>query len=395
METYDTEGLITIQVAQLEKEKKEISERLRIIAKRIDHTERAYRKEERLLLTEDYRSQQKTDHETFEAIQQARREAARQAHQDDLAIKARLTRLLGDYHTRKEVITAKKGEEFGAKKAAAEKKIKEEKEKRMKAVLKTREEERVKKEKEERARQEKEQEEARLEAGLFLFLIHETIPCDLTLTWHSERLAEEERQREEEAAAQAIAEEEVRKTEEAAILRREARERERQEALETARLQQQREDEAEARRQARAAEKAAEKAGLQRKPLIAPTAVKAVAKEDPIWRRTPADGQPTPAARSESPAPAVAKYKPPIAAGGGGGWRARQEAKLGGGGSGEAAPVVTPAPAVPARVVAAQTSTRPSSPGPSREEPKKDDEGFQTVSSRATKEPWRPRRGRA
>lgn len=171
METYDTEGLITIQVAQLEKEKKEISERLRIVAKRIDHTERGYRKEERPLLTEDYQNQQKTDYETFEAIQQARREAARQAHQDDLTTKTRLTRLLSDYHARKEVIIAKKGEEFAAKKAAAEKRIKEEKEKRRKAVLKAREEEKVKKEKEEQARREKEQEEARLEAGLFLFLI--------------------------------------------------------------------------------------------------------------------------------------------------------------------------------------------------------------------------------
>ncbi|KAF8811362.1 hypothetical protein BYT27DRAFT_7134375 [Phlegmacium glaucopus] len=377
LETYDTEGLITIQVAQLEKEKKEISERLRIIAKRIDHTERAYRKEERPLLDEDYQNQQQTDRETFEAIQQARREAARQTHQDDLATKARLTRLLGDYHARKEVIIAKKGEEYAAKKAAAEKKIKEEKEKRLKTVLKAREEERARKEKEEQARREKEQEEARLEA---------------------ERLAEEERQREEEAAAQAAAEEEARKVEAAAIARREARERERQEALETARLQQQREDEAEARRQARAAEKAAEKAGLQRKPLVAPTAVKPVVKEDAAWRRNnPADGQPTPAVRSESPAPAAAKYKPPIigAGGGGGGWRARQEAKQAGGGNGEAAPAtVTPAPAVPARVVAAQASVRPSSPGPSKEEPK-DDEGFQTVPTRATKEPWRPRRGRA
>ena len=208
---------------------------------------------------------------------------------------------------------------------------------------------------------------------------------------HSERLAEEERQREEEAAAQAAAEEEARKAEEVAIARREARDRERQEALETARLQQQREEEAEARRQARAAEKAAEKAGLQRKPVIAPTAVKAVTKEDPAWRRTPADGQPTPVARSESPAPAASKYKPPIAAGG---WRARMEAKQAGGG-GEAVSATAPVPVIAARVVATQSSSRPSSPGPLKEEPKKDDEGFQTVPTRATKEPWRPRRGRA
>ena len=169
METYDTEGLITIQVAQLEKEKKEISERLRIISKRIDHTERAYRKEEQPLLAEDYQHQQTTDRETFESIQQARREHSRQAHQDDLETKARLTRLLDDYYARKEVIIAKKKAEFDAKKIAADKKIKEEKDKRLKAVLKAREEEKAKKEKEEQLRLQKEAEEARLEAGLFFF----------------------------------------------------------------------------------------------------------------------------------------------------------------------------------------------------------------------------------
>ena len=177
METYDTEGLITIQVAQLEKEKKEISERLRIISKRIDHTERAYRKEEQPLLAEDYQNQQMTDRETFEAIQRARRELARQTHQDDLETKIRLTRLLSDYHARKAVIIAKKGEEFAARQAAAEKRIKEEKEKRLRAVLKAREEEKARKEEEEQLRLQKEAEEARLEAGLFVFLFSKLL-CD-------------------------------------------------------------------------------------------------------------------------------------------------------------------------------------------------------------------------
>ena len=83
--------------------------------------------------------------------------------------KARLTRLLGDYHARKEVIIAKKGEEFAAKKAVAEKKIREEKEKRTKRILMEREEAKAKAEKEEQARLEREREEARLEAGLCIF----------------------------------------------------------------------------------------------------------------------------------------------------------------------------------------------------------------------------------
>ena len=327
-----------------------------------------------------------TDRETFEAIQAARCELARRTHQDDLETKARLTRLLGDYHARKEVMIAKKGEEFKAKKAASEKKIKEEKEKRLRAVLKAREEEKARKEKEEQLRLRKEAEEARLEAGLFASLFLKDFLFFNVVVLQLERLAEEERQREEEAAAQAAIAEEARKAEEALIAQREARERQRQEALEKARFQQQREEEAEARSQARAAEKAAEKAadkaGLQRKNLFAPTAA---AKEDSPWRRTPTDGQP---ARSDSPAPAGAKYKPPA-------WRARVEPKQAAGGGGEAAPAVgAPTPSVAARA-AAQASVRAHSPVPSKEESKKDEDGFQTVPVRSTKEPWRPRRGRA
>ena len=166
LENYDTEGLITIQVAQLEKEKKELNERLRVVSKRIDHIERAYRKEEQPLLVQDYERQQKTDREAFEAAQKARKEAAKRAHQEDLATKARLARITNDYQARKEVLLAKKGEQFAKLKEAARKKIDEEKEKRRKAVIKTWEEEKRHQEEEERLQREKEEEERRIEEGL-------------------------------------------------------------------------------------------------------------------------------------------------------------------------------------------------------------------------------------
>ena len=152
--------------------------------------------------------------------------------------------------------------------------------------------------------------------------------------------------------------------------------------METARLQQQREEEAEARRQARAAEKAAEKTGFQRKPVIAPVAATA-AKEETPWRRSRVDGQqPIPAARPESPAPPVAKYKPPVA--GGGGWRERLEAKQAAAAAAGGRDAAAPPPAVPAPTTQASV--------PLKEETKLDDDGFQTV---RPKEVWRPRRGRA
>lgn len=168
METYDTEGLIVIQVAQLEKEKKELNERLRIVAKRVDHIERAYRKEERPLLAHDYEQQQANDRETFNAIQITRKQASKVAHQEDLAIKARLARMMGDYQARRAVIIAKKGEEFAKRKDAAQRKIEDEKTKRRKAILQAREEEKRRLEEEARIRREKEAEEQRLEAGMCL-----------------------------------------------------------------------------------------------------------------------------------------------------------------------------------------------------------------------------------
>ncbi|KAF9466778.1 hypothetical protein BDZ94DRAFT_1250758 [Collybia nuda] len=373
LETYDTEGLIVIQVAQLEKEKKELNERLRIVAKRVDHIERAYRKEERPLLDKDYEEQQRNDRETFELVQRTRREGAKRSHQEDMATKARLSRMLADYDTRKESILAKKSSDFTKRKAAAHKKIEEEKTKRRNTVLKQREEERQQQEQEEKRRLEEEEEARRLE---------------------EEQAAEEERRREEEEASAAAAEAEKREAEEKAAAARKAREAERAAANEQARLQRQREEEAEARQQARAAEKAA----AVRRPVAAPTAAPAANGGEPsVWRRTtPGNSVPptptrasniaTPPPRAESPSPAAAtapKYRPgALGGGGGGGWRAREEALKAGG---SAAPVAVRA--------LGTASPRPSSPAPlAKEESPKDDDGFQTVDKKPGV--WRGRRGR-
>ncbi|PPQ71387.1 hypothetical protein CVT24_012218 [Panaeolus cyanescens] len=349
LESYDTEVLINIQVQQLEKEKKELNERLRVVSKRIDHIERAYRKEERPLLAKDYEVQQKTDRETFQAIQRQRKEAAKIAHQEDLATKARLARVMDDYKARRDVIIAKKGAEFTKRQEFANRKIQEEKEKRRKAILAAREEERKRKEKEEEENRKREEEERRLA--------------------EERRAAEELRQAQLEAEKAAAEEAKLREEEEARI-RREERARERAEAMEKARLQQQREEEALARRQQKNAAPAP----------AAPAPLRAQGGD--VWRRSTPAPAANPPSRSESPAPAAAaapaKYRPGALGGGSGGWRAREEAKASG-----AAP--TP---VPSRVSA--PSPRPSSPAPAREEPKADDDGFQTVSKPGV---WRPRRG--
>lgn len=154
-----------LQVEQWEKEKKEREERLRVASKRIDHVERAYRKEERPMLAKDYEIQQANDRETFEAIQTARIENSKVAHQQDLETKKRLSRMMDVYNIRKEEILSKRGEEFQKKRAAAQAKIEQEKAKRKEFVLRQRAEEKARREEEERIQREREEEEARLEAG--------------------------------------------------------------------------------------------------------------------------------------------------------------------------------------------------------------------------------------
>lgn len=167
MENLSTDNLMRLQVEQLEKEKKELNERMRVAAKRLDHVERAYRKEERPLLAKDYEFQQANDTAAFEAFQKTRLESHRLAHQHDLETKRRLSRMMDDYLARREAIMGKRGEEFAKRKEQAQKKINDEKTKRRHAVLSAREEERLRREEEESLRREKEEEEARRNAGSY------------------------------------------------------------------------------------------------------------------------------------------------------------------------------------------------------------------------------------
>jgi translation initiation factor 3 subunit A len=360
MENLNTDKLMIIQVEQLEKEKKDLNARLRIMAKRIDHVERAYRKEERPLLDKDYEEQQANDRENFEAIQRARAEMAKLAHEQDLETKIRLSRMMHDSLARRKVLAAKKAEEHAKKKEIAQRKIDEEKNKRRKAILQEREEKRRREEEEERKIREAEAERARLEAGK----CSETL--ELAPAEHrAERIAEEERQRAAEEAERAAAEAKKREEEAKAALMRKQREDERAAAAERARQQLLREEEAEARSRARAAE---------RRPPAAPVPSRPTNGPD-IWRRptnvaappTPARGMAAAPTRAESPVPsAPIKIKP---AGGTPSWRSREDAKAAG-----IAPL------------------RPASPAPPKDEAKKDDDGFQTVPGRG--QVWRRGRGR-
>lgn len=154
-----------LQVQQLDKETRERNERLRITAKRMDHIERAFRKEERPLLIKDYEQQQIDDRVSFEAAQKARLQAARDNHKSDVDAKHRLARMLGDYTVRKEELLGRRGEEFAKRREVARQKVEEEKSMRREAILKAREDERKRIEEEEHLQREEEDRIHREEEG--------------------------------------------------------------------------------------------------------------------------------------------------------------------------------------------------------------------------------------
>lgn len=165
MENLSTDNLMKLQVEQLEKEKKELNERMRIANKRLDHIERAYRKEERPLLAKDYEIQQANDKAAHEAAQKTRIEASKLAHQHDLETKKRLARVMDDYKAYRAIVESKRGEEFAKRQELSRKKIEEEKAKRRQAIIKERAEEAARIAEEERLQREREEEERRREEG--------------------------------------------------------------------------------------------------------------------------------------------------------------------------------------------------------------------------------------
>jgi translation initiation factor 3 subunit A len=359
VEDLDTEKLLQLQSAQIAKEQKNIAERMRIISKRVDHLERAFRKEERPLLEDDYEKQKQADKDAHKAAIKAAQQAALEKHHLDLALKERLSRMLGDYQSAKQIIESARQEEFAQRKAEADKKIAEEKKAYRAQVLKERAERRRKEEQERQAREQAEREEegefglARLDIGL--------VTDELLFLVAAERAAAEA---EAKAAAAAKAEADAA----AAAERRAAREAERQKDIEAARKRVEEEEERERRRAERAREGPVRSApapaasssapgaeGGRRRLQLAPrtqpvpaqaaatptpaaaAAAAAPARTEPATAAPPAARAPPAAgswaARREAATPAASTPAPPVfKAGAGGGWREREAARKAAGG---------------------------------------------------------------
>ncbi|OGE49518.1 hypothetical protein PENARI_c021G02029 [Penicillium arizonense] len=212
LDELDANRLRAMKLAQLEKEKNELNDRIRTTAKRIDHLERAFRREELKHIASDYEAQKKLDMELYEKQKAEALQESKQKHAEAVALKHRLGRLVPQFSSFRKEVSEKRHEEFEKRRKAAEREFEAKKKQRIKEVQERRRRERQEREEEELRRKEEEERAAREE---------------------QERTAREEERR------RALAEEKAK------------REEERSKLDEIALKQQQREAEAEARLAAR------------------------------------------------------------------------------------------------------------------------------------------------
>lgn len=161
--------MLALQVQQLDKERRDLQQKVKLLVKKADHIERAYRKEEIKLLAKDYEDQQKIDLAYHTAIEKAQLEAAKLQYDKDMQAKTRLKDMLGDYKAFKSTLLKKKEEELKAKKVEAAQKLKEAKEIRLKEFKAAKEAELAHQRKIEEERQQEEQEQMLAAEREFLY----------------------------------------------------------------------------------------------------------------------------------------------------------------------------------------------------------------------------------
>ncbi|KAG0639632.1 hypothetical protein HOY80DRAFT_1044367 [Tuber brumale] len=157
LEDLDSNQLRAMKLAQLEKEKREMAEKLRITGKRIDHLERALRREEVNVLPKDLERQRAEDLAAYEKKKRITLENSKRQHEEAVALKRRLSRLVPVYETFRNDIKQQRHQEFESRRRAAQKQLEVEMEKRRQEVRAARERKRKEAEAAERRRVEEEE----------------------------------------------------------------------------------------------------------------------------------------------------------------------------------------------------------------------------------------------
>ena len=157
IDDLDSDRLRAIRIEQMTKEKNELNNIVRITGKRIDHIERAFRKEELKLLGSDYEAQRKRDLANYEEKKAETLKNAEQKHKEDVALKHRLSRLVGTYEQFRKDLQEKRHDQFEKRRKQADRELENAIQKRKRDVRERRARERH--EREEAERREREEEE--------------------------------------------------------------------------------------------------------------------------------------------------------------------------------------------------------------------------------------------
>jgi translation initiation factor 3 subunit A len=157
IDDLDSNRLRAMKLAQLEKEKNELSERLRVTAKRIDHLERAFRREEIKHIPEDMAAQRERDSAAYEKAKEETLRETRQKHEEDVALKRRLSRLVPAYEKFRDEVRSRRHEEFESRRKAAERDLQKQMDKRRNEVRERKLRERMERAERERAQREEEE----------------------------------------------------------------------------------------------------------------------------------------------------------------------------------------------------------------------------------------------
>lgn len=164
----DSQRIRILKLQALEKEKEQLGEQLRIAGKRIDHLERAYRKEEVKHLKEDYEKQMEADRAAYEKATEEELKESEQKHTEDVALKHRLSRLVPTYQQFVTTVKQQRKAEFEKRSKAAQKELESKKAARVKEVkerLARERREREEAERRQREEEEREREEAEAKAA--------------------------------------------------------------------------------------------------------------------------------------------------------------------------------------------------------------------------------------
>ena len=157
IDELDSDKLRAIRIEQMTKEKSDLNNILKHTGKRIDHLERAFRKEELKLLGDDYKAQKEHDLADYEIAKAESLERAEQKHKEDVALKHRLSRLWPTYEQFRKDLQDRRHDQFDKRRKQADRELENAIQKRKRDLREKRARER--REQEEAERREREEEE--------------------------------------------------------------------------------------------------------------------------------------------------------------------------------------------------------------------------------------------